>query len=78
MKQFDHRIFIHMSLETTKKDRFVLSHLIELPTLTDMVERVTITYQLIEIGFTSLAWGLAGNLGGKPWRKMLAENWGGL
>jgi hypothetical protein len=76
MSRFDHSLFIYISLETTNKDRFSLSRHLELPTVKDMIERIAVTSQLIEIGLKSLAW--AGNPGGKPWRKMVAGNVGGF
>jgi hypothetical protein len=78
MSRFEHTLFVYVSLETTRRDRFAISQHIEFPTLTDVVERVIVTGQLIEIGLKALAWGLAGNLGGKPWQKTLAGNVGGL
>ena len=78
MSRFDHSLFIYISLETTNKDRFSLSRHLELPTVTELIERITVTGQLIEIGLKSLAWALAGNPGGKPWRKMVAGNVGGF
>ena len=63
MSRFDHSLFIYISLETTNKDRFSLSRHLELPTVKDMIERIAVTGQLIEIGLKSLAWGLAGNPG---------------
>ncbi len=78
MSRFDHRLFIYMSLETTQRQRLTLSRHIELPDIKALLERVTVTCQLLGIGLKALAWGLAGNLGGKPWRKMLAGNFGDL
>ena len=78
MSRFDHSLFIYISLETTNKDRFSVSRHLELPTVTMLSERITVTGQLLEIALKSLAWALVGNPGGKPWRKMVAGSAGGL
>jgi hypothetical protein len=73
MSRFDHQVFIYLSLETTHKRRFTLSQHLELPPLKEIVERIKVTCQLIEIGLKSFAWAI----GGKPWPKTMAGNYGG-
>jgi hypothetical protein len=77
MSRFDHRVFIYMSLETTQRQRLTLSRHLELPHFTDLLERVTVTCQLLEIGLRALAWALAGNLA-ENLAGNLAEFSGGL
>jgi hypothetical protein len=69
MNCFDHSVFVYMSLETTNKHRFCISHRFNVPTVDELVGKVKasleVTYvslQLLTIGFQALAWGLAGNL----------------
>lgn len=80
MTHFDHRVYVYVSVETTGQRRYTLSRRVQLPTWQDITTRartmtagVQATWQLTVIGLKSLAWAL----GGKPWRKTLAENYGG-
>jgi hypothetical protein len=59
MNRFDHRFYIYLPLH------------IELPTPKNLIEWVTVTCQLIEIGFKCMVWELAGNIDGKSWRKVM-------